>query len=312
MLNNNKKLIGFILYCIFNHAQAEVLVILPESGPLARAGLSVKQGFMNAYQASELETPIKFVNSDKKPIAQLLKQNVNKKTQMVIGPLARQDVEALIKAKPKVRVLALNDASSQFANVEQFSLSKQDDAVALNQVLQNDKIKELYVLQQKDAEIDNELFLISLLTQTNYRLNLIEEAPKKLNKHTGLLLLGNNAWLNKLPQLPHKNIYILANAVEQGQTLPVGVKFCDAPALYGSEWPDVIQSVQANAIPIAYQRLIAFGGDAWHIASQYLAEPNLKSMQFQGRTGLVQVNNNQIQRIPHCFENTKKGIRALL
>ena len=311
MLNNNKKLIGFILYCIFNHAQAEVLVILPESGPLARAGLSVKQGFMSAYQASELETPIKFVNSDKKPIAQLLKQNVNKKTQMIVGPLPRQDVEALIKIQPKVRVLALNEVSSQSAKVGQFSLSKQDDAVALNQVLQNDQIKELYVLQQKDSETDNELFLISLLTETNYPLNLIEEIPKKLNKHTGLLLLGNNAWLNKLPKLPHKNIYILPNAIEQDQVLPVGVKFCDAPALYESEWPDVIQAAQANAASMAYQRLIAFGGDAWHIASQYLAEPNLKSMQFQGRTGLIQVNNNQIQRIPHCYEHTKKGIKGL-
>lgn len=311
MLNNNKKLIGFILYCIFNHAQAEVLVILPESGPMARAGLSVKQGFMSAYQASELETPIKFVNSDKKPIAQLLKQNVNKKTQMIVGPLPRQDVEALIKIQPKVRVLALNEVSSQSAKVGQFSLSKQDDAVALNQVLQNDQIKELYVLQQKDSETDNELFLISLLTETNYPLNLIEEIPKKLNKHTGLLLLGNNAWLNKLPKLPHKNIYILPNAIEQDQVLPVGVKFCDAPALYESEWPDVIQAAQANAASMAYQRLIAFGGDAWHIASQYLAEPNLKSMQFQGRTGLIQVNNNQIQRIPHCYEHTKKGIKGL-
>ncbi|TCB71700.1 hypothetical protein E0H88_04605 [Acinetobacter sp. ANC 4216] len=311
MLNNNKKIIGFILYCIFNHAQAEVLVILPESGPMARAGLSVKQGFMSAYQASELETPIKFVNSDKKPIAQLLKQNVNKKTQMIVGPLPRQDVEALIKIQPKVRVLALNEVSSQSAKVGQFSLSKQDDAVALNQVLQNDQIKELYVLQQKDSETDNELFLISLLTETNYPLNLIEEIPKKLNKHTGLLLLGNNAWLNKLPKLPHKNIYILPNAIEQDQVLPVGVKFCDAPALYESEWPDVIQAAQANAASMAYQRLIAFGGDAWHIASQYLAEPNLKSMQFQGRTGLIQVNNNQIQRIPHCYENTKKGIKGL-
>lgn len=311
MLNNNKKIIGFILYCIFNHAQAEVLVILPESGPMARAGLSVKQGFMSAYQASELETPIKFVNSDKKPLAQLLKQNVNKKTQMIVGPLPRQDVEALIKIQPKVRVLALNEVSSQSAKVGQFSLSKQDDAVALNQVLQNDQIKELYVLQQKDSETDNELFLISLLTETNYPLNLIEEIPKKLNKHTGLLLLGNNAWLNKLPKLPHKNIYILPNAIEQDQVLPVGVKFCDAPALYESEWPDVIQAAQANAASMAYQRLIAFGGDAWHIASQYLAEPNLKSMQFQGRTGLIQVNNNQIQRIPHCYENTKKGIKGL-
>lgn len=311
MLNNNKKLIGFILYCIFNHAQAEVLVILPESGPMARAGLSVKQGFMSAYQASELETPIKFVNSDKKPIAQLLKQNVNKKTQMIVGPLARQDVETLIKIQPKVRVLALNEVSSQSAKVGQFSLSKQDDAVALNQVLQNDQIKELYVLQQKDSETDNELFLISLLTETNYPLNLIEEIPKKLNKHTGLLLLGNNAWLNKLPKLPHKNIYILPNTIEQDQVLPVGVKFCDAPALYESEWPDVVQAAQANAASMAYQRLIAFGGDAWHIASQYLAEPNLKSMQFQGRTGLIQVNNNQIQRIPHCYKHTKKGIKGV-
>ncbi|MGE8558357.1 MULTISPECIES: penicillin-binding protein activator [unclassified Acinetobacter] len=311
MLNNKKILMSFILYCIFNHAQAEVLVILPESGPLARAGLSIKQGFMGAYQASELKTAIKFVNSDKKQIAQLLKQNVNKKTQMVVGPLARQDVEAVIKAQPKVRVLALNEVSSQLANVGQFSLSKQDDAVALNQVLQNDQIKELYVLQQKDAEIDNELFLISLLTQTDYPLNIIEEAPKKLNKHTGLLLLGNNAWLNNQTKLPHKNIYILPNSIEQGQILPVGVKFCDAPALYGSEWPDVIPANQPNAVSMAYQRLIAFGGDAWHIASQYLAEPDLKSMQFQGRTGLIQINNNQIQRIPHCYENTKKGIRAL-
>lgn len=71
---------SFILYCILSHAQAEVLVILPESGPLARAGLSIKQGFMSAYQASDLKMPIRFVNSDKKQIAQLLKQNVNKKT----------------------------------------------------------------------------------------------------------------------------------------------------------------------------------------------------------------------------------------
>ena len=79
MLNNKNNLMGLMLYCIFNQAQAEVLVILPESGAMARAGLSIKQGFMSAYQASGQKTPIKFVNSDKKQIAQLLKINVNKK-----------------------------------------------------------------------------------------------------------------------------------------------------------------------------------------------------------------------------------------
>nr|WP_228259927.1 hypothetical protein [Acinetobacter sp. ANC 4779] len=72
MLNNKNNLMGCILYCIFNRAQAEVLVILPESGPMARAGLSIKQGFMSAYQALNQKTPIKFVNSDQKQITQLL------------------------------------------------------------------------------------------------------------------------------------------------------------------------------------------------------------------------------------------------
>lgn len=46
MLNNKKFLIGLMLYGMLHYAQAEVLVILPESGPMARAGLSIKQGFM--------------------------------------------------------------------------------------------------------------------------------------------------------------------------------------------------------------------------------------------------------------------------
>ncbi|NNH87852.1 penicillin-binding protein activator [Acinetobacter terrae] len=311
MLNNKNNLMGFILYCIFNQAQAEVLVILPESGPMARAGLSVKQGFMSAYQASGQKTAIKFVNSDKKQIAQLLKINVNKKTQMVIGPLARNEVEGLIKSKPKVRVLALNEVTDQSDNVWQFSLSKKDDAYALNQILQKDKIKQLYVFRQPGTEVDSELFLMSLVSQIDYPLTLVEEIPEKLNKQSSLLLLGNNEWLNSLAKLPSKNVYVLANAIEQHQPIPQGARFCDAPALYDLGWSDVIKAYQHNPVSMPYQRLLAFGGDTWHIAQQYLDEPNLKSIEFEGRTGLIKISNNHIQRIPHCYENTRKGIKTL-
>ncbi|NNH77478.1 hypothetical protein HLH17_07350 [Acinetobacter sp. ANC 5380] len=311
MLNNKNNLMGFILYCIFNQAQAEVLVILPESGPMARAGLSVKQGFMSAYQASGQKTPIKFVNSDKKQISQLLKINVNKKTQMVIGPLARNEVEGLIKSKPKVRVLALNEVTDQSDNVWQFSLSKKDDAYALNQILQKDKIKQLYVFRQPGTEVDSELFLMSLVSQIDYPLTLVEEIPEKLNKQSSLLLLGNNEWLNSLAKLPNKNVYVLANAIEQHEPIPKGARFCDAPALYDPGWSDVIKAYQHNPVSMPYQRLLAFGGDTWHIAQQYLDEPNLKSIEFEGRTGLIKISNNHIQRIPHCYENTRKGIKTL-
>ena len=278
---------------------------------MARAGLSVKQGFMSAYQASGQKTPIKFVNSNKKQISQLLKINVNKKNQMVIGPLARNEVEGLIKSKPKVRVLALNEVTDQSDNVWQFSLSKKDDAYALNQILQKDKIKQLYIFRQAGTEVDSELFLMSLVSQIDYPLTIVEEIPEKLNKQSSLLLLGSNEWLNSLAKLPNKNVYVLANAIEQHQPIPKGARFCDAPALYDLGWSDVIKAYQHNPVSMPYQRLLAFGGDTWHIAQQYLDEPNLKSIEFEGRTGLIKISNNHIQCIPHCYENTRKGIKTL-
>ena len=311
MLNNKKNLMGFMLYGIFNYAQAEVLVILPESGPMARAGLSIKQGFMSAYQASGMKTPIKFVNSDQKPMAQLLKRHVNKSTQMIVGPLARNDVDALIQANLKLRILALNDVSNQAENVWQFSLSKKQDADALNQVLKQDKIKQLYVLRQQGSEAESELFLMSLMGQTQHAIRIVEEVPQKLTKQQGLLLLGQHEWINSLIKLPTQHIYVLANAIEQDQTIPQGVKFCDAPALYSSVWPDLIHAYQQNPVAMSYQRLLALGGDAWQISQQYLQAPHLSSLEFQGRTGLIQMSDHQIHRVPHCYENTQQGLKVL-
>lgn len=311
MLNNKNFLMSFVLCCLFQQAQAEVLVILPESGPMARAGLSVKQGFMSAYQASDLKTKIKFVNSDQKSMAQLLKQNVHAKTEMIVGPLARSEVESLIKLKPKVRVLALNEVNAQAENVWQFSLSKNDDANALNQVLEKDKIKALYVLRQAGTEVENELFLMSLMGQFKHPVTIIETLPKKLDKKTGVLLLGNNTWLNAQEKLPPERLYILANAVEQEQNLPQGIKFCDAPALYGMLWPDVVQAYQKNPVGMPYQRLLAFGGDAWQITQRSIEHSEVGDFEFQGRTGFIQISANQIKRMPRCYAHTQKGLRTL-
>ena len=134
MLNNKKKwlLVGFAAF--ISQAQAEVLVILPESGPMARATSSIKSGFMSAYALSEDKVPLKFINSDKKTIKTILAKHLNKKTQLIVGPLAKNEVEQIVAINPKVRVLALNEVETQSPNVIQFSLSKQDDAYALKRV----------------------------------------------------------------------------------------------------------------------------------------------------------------------------------
>lgn len=311
MFKNKKNLLVLALMGGMTYAQAEVLVILPESGPMARAASSIKLGFQSAYRASGDKEPIKFVNSNQKKMANVLKKNITAKTRVIVGPLARSDVDALMKAKPKIRVLTLNEGSAQAGNITQFSLAKKDDAQALKSVLAADKMNELLVLRQTGSEIEHELFLMSLVTQAELPMQVLDAPPQKLKKHQALLLLGNNEWLNQLQKLPSKHLYTLSNAIEENQPIPKGIKFCDTPALYRGQWGDMYSAYQQNPVSMPYQRLLAFGGDAWSITQLYLQDPKMKSAVFEGRTGMIQISGNQIQRLPKCYQNTTKGVVAI-
>ena len=311
MFKNKKNLLVLALMGGMTYAQAEVLVILPESGPMARAASSIKLGFQSAYSASGEKEPIKFVNSDQKKMASVLKKNITSKTKVIVGPLARSDVDALMKAKPKIRVLTLNEGSAQANNVTQFSLAKKDDALALKNVLAADKMDELLVLRQTGSELENELFLMSLLAQAGLPMQVLDAPPPKLKRHQALLLLGNYEWLNQQQKLPSKHVYTLSNAIEENQPIPKGIKFCDTPALYRGQWADMYSAYQQNPVSMPYQRLLAFGGDAWSITQLYLQDPKLQNAAFEGRTGMIQINGNQIQRMPKCYKNTSKGVVAI-
>lgn len=302
-------LLGFLSVVV--NVQAEVLVILPESGPMARAGLSIKQGILSAYQASQTNIPLKFVNSDQKTIKTILKKNISQKTQMIIGPLARADVEALIQANPKVSVLALNEVAMWHKNVWQYSLSKEDDSLALIQRLEHDKIEHIYILRQPGTETESLSFLNALHQKYTAQLEPVALMPKKLKKKQGVLLLGNNQWLNSVQNLPKQRLYTAAIAIEDSQPLPVGIQFCDVPAIYQAQWNDVIEAYQKNPTSMPYQRLLAFGGDAWQIAEQLIMYPQIKSLSFSGRTGKIQILNHRVERTPQCFKNTKRGLKFL-
>lgn len=291
--------------------QAEVLVILPETGPMARAGLSIQQGLKSANQRTGGQTHYVFVDSNGKNIARLLKQHVNKNTQLIIGPLAPQEVNALIATAPKLPVLALNEVEQQQKNVWQYSLSKDADVQALIKVLKQDKISTLYVYRDTSNMKDSQSFLLSLIERFEGQVQMVDEVPKKLDKKSGLLLLGKNSWLNAIESLPNKKIYAQAIAIEDSQPLPIGLKFCDVPAIYQQRWPDVMDAYQQLPSSMPYQRLMAFGGDVWSMSQAMLTEPNMKDYRFSGRTGEIHMLNGQIQRVPACFSYGKKGIKAI-
>ncbi|TCM69893.1 hypothetical protein EC844_102161 [Acinetobacter calcoaceticus] len=312
MLNFHHKVLWCLALCAtVSTLRAEVLVILPETGGMARAGLSIQQGIESANQVNGANINFKFVNAHGNSMASLYKNHVNKKTQLVIGPLARQDVENLLKLDPKIPVLALNEIEGKHKNVLQFSLSKDADAQALANVFIQDKLETLYVLRQAEAESESESFLNLIKQKFSGNIEFVEDVPKKIKKNQGVLLLGNNQWINALKKLPSKNIYAQAIAIADNQPMPIGLKFCDVPAIYQAKWPDVIQSYQKQPTSMPYQRLLAFGGDAWEISQAMLKDKSLKNFSFSGRTGYIQVVDGEIQRMPICFMNTKKGLAVI-
>ena len=287
---------------------ADVLVILPESGAMARAGDSIKRGFLSAYQASQSQEKIIMVDSAKYSMAQILKTQVNKNTKLIVGPLQRVDIENVMRLKPKVPVLALNDVNNQAANVWQFSLAKQQDAQALNRILKKDNIQKLWVYRQNGMEAATELYMMTLISEFGAGVEYIEQLPSKLPRKQGLLLLGQNDWIAQLGALPKKNIYATSLSIEQGQPIPQGLSFCDAPALYNGQWADMLAAYNKQPENMAFQRLLAFGGDAWTLSQRFLETPTDKNFSFAGRTGQIAVSAEKISRQPACYQQQRKGI----
>jgi len=293
----------WLLLCLaacMSPVYADVLVILPESGTMARAGQSIKRGFLSAYTASGSKEKIIFVDSAKNNIDTIFKKRVNNKTRLIVGPLARPEIETVMQLNP----------ASQTTNVWQFSLAKQHDAVALNQLLKKDKIKSLLVLRQAGTESATELFMMALMSEFGSDIHVVNELPKKLARREGLLLLGDQQWLEQLGPLPEKNIYATALSIEQDKSIPIGLSFCDTPALYNGQWADLISAYKEQPENMAFQRLLAFGGDAWSISQQFLNSPD-RHFSFEGRTGAINVKDGKVYRQPYCYQQQKKGIQLL-
>lgn len=309
-LNIKKGMICIGMLSMMCQTNAEVLVILPESGPMARAAESIKLGIVKAHEASKANIPLKFVNTDQKNISDVLRQNVTQSTNLIIGPLARNEVESLIQSNPKIPVLALNEVPSKHFNVLQYSLSKDQDTTALLNVIKKDGINRIFVIREKGAEAESLTFVNALFKKFPEDVQVVETVPK-LKSKDGLLLLGSNQWINQFKKLPDQNIYAQAISVEEKKPLPKGFKFCDVPALYQDKWHDVAQVYRESPTTMPYKRLYAFGADAWFIAEQFVLNPAVKDIKFNGRTGQIRIIGNEIHRIPQCYEQKRKGLNAL-
>ncbi|MFZ3192642.1 MAG: penicillin-binding protein activator [Moraxellaceae bacterium] len=290
---------------MYNTTHAEVLVILPEQGGMLAAAQSVRDGLLAAYYDRTARPALRFVHDDPAlPIDQLLAKTISPQTQLVIGPLPRERVEALIASAPQVPVLALNQVASEHRNVWEFALAPEEDVSRLIALMRADGVREVLLLTENGQQ-GNSRFEAVFSTQWQGKLTPVSQVPSSLKRGQGVLLLGSGAWLEMLNDLPTERLYSTAFAFNQVQPVKLGLQYCDIPALYRHEWPELIRQAEQKPVSVAYQRLVAFGADAWQLALLRLQQA--PSANLSGRTGELSLRNHQIERAPDCRKATPTG-----
>ncbi len=289
---------------------AEILVILPETGAMANASESIKRGLLQVNKQAGNKYKFKFVNIAQGSVSSILKKNVKKTTQMVIGPLDKQNVEELIALQPSIKTLALNQVDGTAKNVYEFALSKEEDALTLTQHMQKEGINSLIVLRDPNATRQTQSFYDVMSELWGDKMQVKEKLPFFSKSQQGILLLGSGKWLSE-QKLPKKRVYTLPFAIEEKYTIPEGIVYCDTPALYTLQWSDVIEAYKQKPVSIPFQRLIAFGGDTWQITDALQMRKTNENIEFQGRTGHVRIVDNVISRTPQCFEIGASGKMSL-
>ena len=311
---NKKIAFSIALGCTFGMttlSHAEILVILPETGPMASASESIKQGFIQANKQSSDKYKIKFVDVNDQPLDHILKKHITKTTELVVGPLEKSSVEQILSIKPKVKTLALNQVGRHVQGIYQFALSKEEDALALTKQMQKDGIERIFALRETDTANQTQSFYDAMQELWGDKLEVKDSIPLFLRDNQAILLLGSNNWLVK-QKLPKKRIYTLPFAIAENIKLPQGLVYCDTPALYTGQWQDVIAAYRLNPVSLPFQRLIAFGGDAWQIADQIKQQKNQQPIEFLGRTGKVRIVGGLIERQPQCFKSEASGQQSAL
>ncbi|WMC10131.1 penicillin-binding protein activator [Oceanimonas pelagia] len=107
---------------------SHIAVMLPLSGRLAEQGEAIRNGILSAGQGQT--TRISFLDTQGADMAALYRQAAQQGADFILGPLLKENVDALLKQDPAMPVLALNQPAyqPQLAAFYYFSLSPEGEA----------------------------------------------------------------------------------------------------------------------------------------------------------------------------------------
>lgn len=325
--------LGVLAALSFDAAAAEMAVLLPFSGPNAKAALAVRDGLVAAYyQATPEEkasTALRFHDTPAdRPLPPLFAAAAERDTRAVIGPLLKEQVTAVVAAPPDLPVLALNRAGAAAHGVWQLSLSPDDEMPALARQLQQDGIRRVSILMGPDETSDRlrQAFgmaweaangeILSAHVLQDSKDGGISAAFRQLLAGPGfgaaqaLVIVTPGLTPQVQTLLPYYRrtplpVYSISTAFDEESPLIQrrdmdGIRLCGLPWNLGTRWTEnlVLHSV-APPESGGFNRLMAMGGDAWQLAGML---PATRPRQIAARTGLIDLDRESLVRTPACME----------
>lgn len=314
-------------------AAHDIAVLLPQSGRMSRAAEAIRDGLLAAYyqdSAAASDSPVlHFYDSDATPVVALLQQARADGADFAIGPLDRERVEALARATPlPLPVLALNTAPVAAEGMVGFALAPEDEVQRLVDWMTQQGVRRPLLLTAGDDASQRQLRLFQAAWQQHHpvtpavvtldaaRKGGIAAAVKELlagrGAATDALFLASPALARQVqPALTYYRsslpLYSLAAAWDptadaSGVNDLDGLRICDQPWMLEAPRPEQEALYAALPRPAAsYDRLYAFGADAWTLARAWPSLQDGASLPL--RTGLLRLDaGNALRRVPTCAE----------
>jgi uncharacterized protein len=313
-------------------APPHIALLLPQSGRMIKAAESIRDGFLAAYyqdQGTGADSPsLRFYDSDAADIVALMQQARADGAGLIIGPLDRERLDALIKAGPQgVPVLALNNTEASAENIYQFALAPEDEILRLSEWMVEDNIRHPLLLATADDASQRQLRIFQTIWQARQgrtakvlildptRKGGIVAEIKTLtagNANHDALFLATPALARQVqPALTYYHnrlpLYSLSSAWDptadaSGQKDLDGLHFCDLPWMLEPARAEQIALYESYGRPVSgYDRLYAFGADAWTLAQEWQALTDGEAISL--RSGRVRADSTRhLRRTPSCAE----------
>lgn len=311
----------------------QLAVLLPISGSLATAAASVRDGILAGYYAENRRRPsIRFYDTagSADGVQKAVTQAVAEGAQMILGPLARDEVSAIFtQVDAGVPVIALNRGPTPpTPGSASFALSPEEEGfVAADHLAERGKLKVL-VFSQRDEAAQRTLAalreqlkarggeVVAELTVTDAATDLaasIQQAMANAKaapdavflalKATPARLLAAQLKLSGISALPRVSSSLILNGSNTRLDSALdGIEVPELPWLLAQRplLPDA--DGLAKTMPSARgpaQPLFAFGMDAWKLVAYFDRLNNDPAFSISGATGELRLDSfGTVQREP--------------